>query len=440
MKNRYIPHTEDDIRKMLDTIGVSDTSELFVDIPERLRFEGPLKIEGPITEADLTRRVRKAADRNTDLTLFAGGGAYDRLIPSVIDAVVSRSEFYTAYTPYQPEISQGTLQAIFEFQTMISDLTGMPVANASMYDGATALAEGVLMALRQKKGKKVLVSKTLHPQVREVLETYTHFNDGVLVDIPYGEDYATDIKALNELVDGDTAGIVVQPVNFYGVIEDLSTIDKKGALLINYISDAVSLALLKTPGAQGADIVCGEGQGFGIGLNFGGPYLGFMATTKALMRKMPGRIVGQSVDNRGNRAFVLTLQTREQHIRREKATSNICTNQGLNALTAAVYLSCLGSEGLKEAARQSASKAHYLAKRLKASGVKLLSDAPFFDEFAVVLDGDAGSVIKRLYQDGFLAGIEDAGNEKVLIICVTEKRTKEEIDRFADALVRENHV
>ncbi|MDR2156845.1 MAG: aminomethyl-transferring glycine dehydrogenase subunit GcvPA [Clostridiales Family XIII bacterium] len=442
----YIPNTRTDREKMLARIGVGTLDALYRDIPAEIRLTDALNLGAPLSEAELGREIASLAEKNADAAravCFLGAGAYDRLIPSAIKHMVSRSEFYTAYTPYQPEISQGTLQAIFEFQTMISSLTGMDAANASMYDGASACAEAVLMAVRHTKRRRVLVAETVHPETREVIRTYARFNGIEIAEIPE-EGGLIDSRSLSALLSEDTAGLVVQTPNFFGLIEDLSEIEplthERGALLIASVADPLSLAILESPGRQGADIAVGEGQSFGMGLQFGGPYLGFMAVKAPLIRKLPGRIVGQTSDIEGKRAFVLTLQAREQHIRREKATSNICSNQGLNALIATIYLTLLGKNGLREAATHSFEKAHYLKHKLVEAGMRPLFDAPFFDEFAVELTADAREVNGRLMRNGVLGGYPLAdvlpeakypGRARAMLLCVTEKRTKEEMDRLA---------
>ncbi|HML37925.1 MAG TPA: aminomethyl-transferring glycine dehydrogenase subunit GcvPA [Bacillota bacterium] len=447
----YIPNSGERRQQMLETMDLSSPEDLFQEIPRELRVKAGLKLEPAMSELELMRRMKTLAEKNRgteQLTCFTGAGAYDRYIPSVIKHLTSRSEFYTAYTPYQPEISQGTLQAIFEFQTMIAELTGMDVANASMYDGASACAEAALMAAASTNRRRILVSRAVHPEVREVLATYTGFHGIELVEIGLAGG-ATDPGHLRALLTEDTAGVVLQNPNFLGIVEDLTPLEEaiheKKALMIVNVSDPLSLALIKCPGEQKADIVVGEGQSLGINLNLGGPYLGFMAATNKLMRKLPGRIVGETTDVDGKRAFVLTLQAREQHIRREKATSNICTNQGLNALTATIYLSVMGRQGLMEAAEQSMNKAHYALAELKKAGVEPLFDKPFFNEFAVTLKEDPKAVNERLLEQGILGGyaldneLDNLGFEQkhAMLLCVTEKRTKEEIDRLVSVLAKE---
>ena len=365
----YIPNTRDDEKRMLEAIGVESICDLFNDIPKDLQLNRDLNLKPSMSELEVMNYMKKLASQNktvNDLTCFLGAGAYDHYIPTVVGHVTGRSEFYTSYTPYQAEISQGTLQYIFEFQSLIAEVTGMEVANASLYDGGTAIAEAAFMASSISRKKKIIISETVNPQYREVLTTYAHLQDLEIVEVKMDEG-STDLEDLKAKVDGDTAAVVVQNPNFFGVIENMEEVEKithseKKALLINSI-DPISVGILKTPGEIGADIVVGEGQALGIPLGYGGPYLGFMATTKKHMRKLPGRVVGQTIDTHGERSFVLTLQAREQHIRREKATSNICSNQGLNTLAATVYLSTLGKEGLKQVAIQATHKRHIMLKR-----------------------------------------------------------------------------
>ncbi len=438
--HRYIPNTEADKRQMMDSIGVNAIEDLFEDVPSELRLNRNLNIGDPLSEMELSKHMDGLADMNkstSDLVCFLGAGAYDHHIPTMIKHLAMRSEFYTAYTPYQPEISQGTLQVIFEYQTMISNLTGMYISNASMYDGPTAAVEAALMATANTRRNSIIVSKTVHPEVRKVLHTYMKFRDIEVVEVDMNEG-VTDVEKLKSMVGKETAGVIIQSPNFFGIIEDLTEVEKitheNKAMLITYV-DPISLGILKSPGELGADIVVGEAQSFGTSLNFGGPYLGFMATTKKLARKMPGRIVGQSLDADGKRAFVLTLQAREQHIRRYKATSNICSNQGLNALMATIYLVTMGKEGLKEVATRSAQKAHYAFEELTKRGkFKPLFNKPFFKEFAITSEFDSRMVNKALLKSGILGGYELGKDyEKYkngLLLCVTEKRTKEEIDKL----------
>jgi len=434
----YLPNTPRDEELMLESIGVNDLEDLFDDIPKEVRLNRRLNLGSSMCEMEVAKHIKALADRNIsgeELVCFLGAGAYDHYIPSVIKHITSRSEFYTAYTPYQPEISQGTLQVIFEYQTMISNLTGMDLANASMYDGATACAEAAMMASESTRRRSIVISKTVHPEVRKVISTYMRFNGISVAEIDM-EDGSTDMNKLKNSVDNTTAAVIVQNPNFFGIVEDMAEVEKithgnKALLIMNV--DPISLGILKTPGEIGADIVVGEGQSLGGNLAFGGPYLGFMATTNKLMRKMPGRIVGQTNDVDGKRAFVLTLQAREQHIRREKATSNICSNQGLNALGAAIYLTTLGKQGIKEVAEQSAKKAHYAFNELtKLGNYKAAFNKPFFKEFVVASDKQVSQINGELLKNGILGGY-DLGREyplhnNGLLLCVTEKRTKEEID------------
>lgn len=442
--HRYIPNTEADGKLMLDSIGAKSIEDLFVDIPAELRLDRKLDIQNPLSELELSSHMKNLSRTNKsteDLVCFLGAGAYDHYIPSIVRHLAMRSEFYTAYTPYQPEISQGTLQVIFEYQTMICSLTGMDVTNASMYDGATACVEAAMMAVENARRSSIVVSKTVHPEVRRVLKSYLRFRDVEVIEVDMA-DGVTDVEKLKTLVEAGTAGVIVQNPNFFGVIEDLTEIEKithaNKAVLIDYV-DPISLGILKSPAESGVDIVVGEGQSLGNSMSFGGPYLGFLATTSKLMRKMPGRIVGQSEDVDGKRAFVLTLQAREQHIRRYKATSNICSNQGLNALMATIYMTTLGKQGLKEVAEQSAKKAHYAMKQLTKNGkFKLLFDKPFFKEFAVVGNTSGSKVNDELLKHNILGGYElDKEYPELtngLLLCVTEKRTKEQIDKLAQVM------
>lgn len=437
----YIPNNQDDEKEMLQSIGLTSIDELFEDIPQDIKLKRRLNLNPPMSELEVSKKIKDLSSKNLDiedLTCFLGAGAYDHYIPSVVKHITSRSEFYTAYTPYQPEISQGTLQVIFEYQSMICSLTGMEVANASMYDGATACAEAAMLAANNGKGGKIVVSKTVHPETRRVLKTYLRFHGVELVEVDMA-DGVTDIDKLKAEVDSNTAGVIVQNPNFFGIIEEMEEVEKithKNKALLIMSVDPISLGILKTPGEIGADIVVGEGQSLGNPLNYGGPYLGFMAVTSKLMRKIPGRIVGQTEDLDGKRAFVLTLQAREQHIRRQKATSNICSNQALNALAAAVYLTTMGKDGLREAAVQSAQKAHYAFNEITKSGkYKPLFKKPFFKEFAV--EGNAQKVNGELLRNNILGGYDLSTEYPLscgLLFCVTEKRTKNEIDKLARVL------
>lgn len=441
----YIPHTSEDEQEMLEAIGLSSADQLFDDIPKDVALKGELNLSTAMSELEVSSYLKSLAAKNcstSDLTCFLGAGAYDHYIPSVVDHIISRSEFYTSYTPYQPEISQGTLRYLFEFQTLICDLTGMEVANASLYDGGTAIAEAALMTAAVSRKKQILVSKTVRPESRQILKTYAHIQGLEVIEIDM-KDGITDLEELEKHMSDDTGTVIVQSPNFFGIIEDLeATADvvhkvKKAGLIASV--DPISLGILKKPGDLGVDVVVGEGQGMGIPLSFGGPYLGFIATNKNYMRKLPGRIVGQTEDLDGKRSYVLTLTAREQHIRREKATSNICSNQGLNTLAATVYMVTLGKEGLREVALQSTQKAHYTFKKLTESGkYKPLFDKPFFKEFAVSSDIDADKIINDLREEdiigGYHLGIDYPQFKNSILYAVTEKRTKDEIDKLSSVL------
>ena len=432
MQYKFFPHTEEDIKLMLDKIGVPSLDALFAEVPEEIRFRRDYDLPSAKSEIEIRNLFGNLGKQNKQLTVFAGGGVYDHYTPSVVPYIVSRSECLTSYTPYQAEISQGTLHYIFEFQSMMAELTGLPIANASMYDGSTATAEAAIMAVASgKKANKVLVSETVDDKILAVIRTYTHFQ-GVQVEVVPAEDGATSRTAMQEkLQQGGVAGMIVQQPNKYGIIENYDGFaddchQQKALFVMNSV--AADLALLKSPGELGADIAVGDGQSLGIPMQFGGPSVGYLCCTEKLMRKMPGRIVGQTKDNRGQRAFVLTLQAREQHIRREKATSNICSNQSLMALWVTIYLSVMGKEGLKEAAQMSVDGAHYLYEKLIQSGkFKPAFNQPFFNEFCVkYVGGDLDQLQQRLLDNGILGGIKMA--DDMLMLAVTEKRTKEEVD------------
>ncbi|WP_127601944.1 aminomethyl-transferring glycine dehydrogenase subunit GcvPA [Paenibacillus chibensis] len=438
--------TEQDQQDMLKTVGLNSIEDLFQDIPEEIRFKGDLPVSSALDEYALTSHLSALAAKNANTDQypsFLGAGLYDHHIPSVINHVVSRSEFYTAYTPYQPEISQGELQAIFEFQSYICELTGMAVANASMYDGATALAEAGSLASAATKRKQLVVSAAVHPESRQVLHTYAHGLDLEIIEIP-AKNGVTDMEKLAKAVSGDTAAVLVQNPNFFGSIEDLAAIgdlihSHKGLMIVS--TNPISLGLLEAPGKLGADIVVGDAQPLGISSSLGGPTCGFFAVSKDHMRRMPGRIVGQTVDHNGKRGFVLTLQAREQHIRREKATSNICSNQALLALCASVYMSVMGKQGMIEVGQLNLQKSHYAAGRLAGiPGVKLAFTSPYFNEFVIQLpDGTSVSEVNaKLLQKGYLGGY-DLGRsypelQGHMLVAVTERRTKEQIDQFASLL------
>ncbi|WP_438800141.1 aminomethyl-transferring glycine dehydrogenase subunit GcvPA [Staphylococcus pseudintermedius] len=439
MSHRYIPLTEKDEQEMLETIGVKSIQELYSDVPEDVLLSRDLNIADAEPETQLLKRLTRIANKNITKEThksFLGAGVYDHYAPAVVDAMISRSEFYTAYTPYQPEISQGELQAIFEFQTMICELTAMDVANSSMYDGMTSFAEACLLAWGNTKKNKIVVSKGLHYQALQVLNTYSKIREQyevVTVDL---DGTVTDLKKLEAAIDDETAAVAVQYPNFYGSIEDLEAIqtliaDKK-ALFIVY-ANPLSLGLLTPPGEFGADIVVGDTQVFGIPTQFGGPHCGYFATTKKLMRKIPGRLVGQTTDDEGNRGFVLTLQAREQHIRRETATSNICSNQALNALASSIAMSALGKQGLQEIAVQNMENANYAKKEFKNNGFTVL-DGISYNEFVVRFDRSIAEVNRALLDEGIIGGFDlsvvDDTFENHMLVAVTELRTKEEIDTF----------
>jgi glycine dehydrogenase subunit 1 len=439
---RYIPNSPGERRSMLADIGLERIEDLFDQIPEQLKLKEPLGIGEPMSEPELLEYFRDLASQNgIDYQSFLGAGAYSHFIPVIIDSLISRAEFFTAYTPYQPELSQGTLQYTFEFQTMICQLTGMDVANASMYDGSTAAAEAVLMAHRITRRDKFIIADSLHPQYREVISAYTQNLSFALNDVRHTEAGTVDPKSLG--IDKEIAAIVVQSPNFFGCVEDLAAIadaaHDSGALLIVAVTEPMSLGLLKSPGECGADIVAGETQSFGIPLSYGGPYCGLFASREKYVRQMPGRLVGEAHDEQGRRGYVLTLATREQHIRREKATSNICTNQGLFALMATVYLATMGKRGVQEVARQNLQKAHYAASRIsKLDGFDLRFSAPFFNEFVVRTPQPARQVNELLLRKKIIGGMAleeyypEMGDS--MLVCVTETAKKEAIDSLVDAL------
>lgn len=436
---KYIPHTPDDIRAMLDVIGVSSLEDLYAEVPEELKLHRELDIPQSKSEIEVRRIIRAMADKNRKLVPFAGAGVYDHYVPSMIPYITSRSEFSTSYTPYQAEISQGTLQYIFEYQTMMADLTGMDISNASMYDGSTATAEAMLMCVAAaKKRNKVLISATFNPRVLNVVRTYAKFHGVELVEIP-AADGLTDREAITrELAAGDVAGVMVAQPNHYGIIEDFTGLADevhaaKALLVINSI--ASTLSVLRSPGEWGADIACGDAQSLGIPMNFGGPHIGYLCVKSALVRKMPGRLVGETVDADGKRAFVLTMQAREQHIRREKATSNICTAQGIMCLYVAIYLSIMGRQGLVEVNEQSAGAARALREALLATGKfeEVFPGKPFLNEFALRYVGSESleTLRRRWAENGWLGGVTLDGMPNCLLFAATEQRTQEEIDAFA---------
>ncbi len=431
---KYFPHTEEDIKLMLKRIGLKQIDELFKPIPNQIQKEASIQLKDGFSELDLIRNMQLISNKNKHLQVFRGAGAYDHFIPSAIYPLISRSEFMTSYTPYQPEISQGTLQYIFEFQSYICELTGMDVANASVYDGATATAEAMFMATSQTRKDKILVSKTVNPSIIEVIQTYAKFRHIEVILIEEQNGY-TSLESLKE--QEDYAGLIVQQPNYYGLIESyeiLSNIvhENKGLFIVN--SDPSTLGVLKTPRSYGADIAVGEGQSLGLPLSFGGAYVGYMATTEALTRKMPGRICGVTKDIDGKRAFVLTLQAREQHIRRAKANSNICSNQSLNALWVTVYLSLMGPSGLKAVNEQAYTNSHYLKEKLLQTKLfNTVHDDNFIKEFVLEANFNVKEVEEKLLEKGFLTGLNIHNNK--LLFAVTEKYGKEEIDQFVEVLV-----
>jgi glycine dehydrogenase subunit 1 len=444
MASRYIANTPAEQREMLKTIGAASIEDLLVKIPPKARLSRPLSLPPALAESDLVRHMRALAATNADadrFTCFVGAGSYDHYVPSPINHLISRGEFFTAYTPYQPEASQGTLRTIYEYQTMIAELTGMDVANASIYDGASSLAEAALMAHAATERREVVLSRGVNPLYRQVVETYCDGAGIKLRDVP-APDGVLDVDVAKKLVTAKTAALVIQSPNFYGALEDVAAAAElahaAGALLV-VVADPVNLGVLEGPGRLGADIVVGEGQGLGVPMSFGGPNLGIFAAKAALVRRMPGRLVGATVDCDGARGFVLTLQTREQHIRRAKATSNICTNVALCALMATIYLATLGKQGLQRVGELSTAKAHYAAEQLtKIPGVSLRFAQPFFKEFALRLPKSPTTVVARLAKRRILPGVPlrtyDRTLADSLLVAVTEQRTREEIDAYAAAL------
>ena len=429
---------------MLEVVGLSSAAELFRSIPQDVQLNRALNVTEPLAEPEVIAAMEAFAAKNSAALKpsFLGAGVYSHFSPTVVDHLIQRSEFFTSYTPYQPEISQGTLQYIFEFQTLICQLTGMEVANASMYDGSTAMAEAYLMAQRVTQRDKIVVAESVHPEYREVARTYTQHGAAEIVPVPFDAETGrvSDLSAL----DDKTAALVVQSPNFFGCVEDLAALAEQahavGALFVVVVTEAISFGLLKSPGECGADIVVGEGQSFGIPMSFGGPHLGLFATREKFVRNMPGRLCGVAYDKNGNRGFVLTLSTREQHIRREKATSNICTNQGLIALAATIYMETMGKKGLQEVAMQNAQKAAYAAREIsKADGFEIVFSAPKFNEFVVYSPLSADKLLTRLRQEnGIVGGLAlskyyaDRPNE--FLVCVTETMKKEQIDELVKGL------
>lgn len=438
MSNKFIPHTPEDISRMMERVGIKNLDELYSDIPQEVILNRDYMIPSEMSEVELRKHFDSLAAKNKKLTVFAGGGVYDHYAPSVIPHLLSRSEFYTAYTPYQPEISQGTLQYIFEYQSIISELTGLEVSNASMYDGATATAEAMFMMVASaKKKNRVLLSATVRENVADVVKTYASFR-GIEVSVIAEKDGVTDLDALRtELQAGDVAGVILPQPNKYGIVEDYSGVaesvhEAKAQWTLH--ADLSSLTVLKSAAEWGADIACGDGQTLGMPMQFGGPYLGYMATGKANIRRMPGRVVGATKDADGKRAFVLTLQAREQHIRREKATSNICSNQSLMALYAVIYVALMGKEGMREANKLSCDGAHYLKSRLLATGLfeEAFPGKPFLKEFTLHTSLPLDALEVYLADHGFMGGLPVG--EGLVAFAVTEKRTKEEIDKFVELI------
>ncbi len=443
---RYIPHTETDIREMLSAIGIKEIGELFHSIPEALRLEAPLDLPPALPEADLTQALSQLASRNVNLeecAVFLGAGAYRHFTPSVVNHLLLRGEFLTSYTPYQPEVSQGTLQAIFEFQSFVCMLTGMEIANASIYDGASSLAEAVLMAHRVNNRNEVLMARTVHPEYRQVVETYTRGIDFKITEVPYQKNGQTDLDFVRENVTDDTSSVVIQSPNFFGIVEQYAELGEflkeKETLLIVVVAEATSLGILKPPGERGADIVAGEGQGWGLPVSYGGPHVGFFATREPFFRQVPGRIVGETVDRAGQRSYALTLATREQHIRREKATSNICTNQGLCALAATIWLAAMGKQGVRDVALQNLKTVNALKdklQQLKGFGLRFLADT--YNEFVLECPGPAQELHAKLLAANIVAGLP-LGNfypelDNCLLLCATEMNSEESLNHFADQL------
>ncbi|WP_339063501.1 aminomethyl-transferring glycine dehydrogenase subunit GcvPA [Tepidibacillus marianensis] len=444
MRSRYIPTTSQDQQEMLTAIGVKSVEELFADIPDSVCFKGHLNIPKAMSELEVTQHMAQLANQNKKINeypSFLGAGAYHHYIPSVVNHVISRSEFYTAYTPYQPEISQGELQAIFEFQTLIAELTGMEAANSSMYDGATSLAEAAAMAAGSTRRNKIIVSVAVHPEAREVLKTTAKGHNLDVVEVGI-KGSVTDLEELQKAIDGQTAAVIVQYPNFFGLIEDLHSIEQithQNKALFIVSANPMALPILKSPGEYNADVVVGDNQPMGLPVSYGGPHVGFFATNSKLIRKMPGRIVGQTVDDEDYRGFVLTLQAREQHIRREKASSNICSNQALMALASAVYMNAMGKQGIQEVANHNLQKAHYAYQVLTSiKGVESLFKGSFFNEFVLKLTKPVSEINQGLLQQGILGGYDLSvaypDLENAMLIAVTEMNTKEQIDELAAKL------
>jgi glycine dehydrogenase subunit 1 len=443
---RYIPNSFEEREEMLEIVGLQTADELFRSIPRDVQLNRELNITEPLAEPEVIGAMERLSDKNTAArkTSFLGAGVYSHFSPTIVDHLIQRSEFFTSYTPYQPEISQGTLQYIFEFQTLVCQLTGMDVANASMYDGSTSMAEAFLMAQRVTRRDKVVIAETVHPEYLEVARTYTQHGDLTIDTVHFDKETGRVLDNELDKLDDKTAAFVVQSPNFFGCIEDLQALADKahavGALFIVVVTEAISFGLLKTPGECGADIVVGEGQSFGIPMSFGGPHVGLFACSEKYVRNMPGRLAGIAYDKNGNRGFVLTLATREQHIRREKATSNICTNQGLIALAATVYMEAMGKKGLQEVAAQNAQKSAYAKRQIAAiEGFSIPFSAPTFNEFVVRAPKTANEILEKLRTEnkiiGGLALSKYYGdNPNDFLVCVTETNTKEQIDNLVKGL------
>jgi len=439
----YTPHTPEDKKQMLEKIGVSSFEELISVIPDKLRFKGKLDLPEPMSELEIIKHCSEIASKNKnqkEFISFLGGGVYDHYIPAVINHILLRSEFYTAYTPYQAEVSQGTLQTIYEYQSLICELFGMDVSNAGMYDGASAFAEACHMARSITKKNKILIADTIHPYYKEVIKTYTHGLNIPIINCGCEENNSgrVDVKQFASMVDSDTAAVLVQHPNFFGILEpvrELSEIAHKNGALFIVCADPISLGLLNPPGSYEADIAVAEGQSLGIAPSNGGPFLGILTCRKDYIRMLPGRLVGKTNDVEGKLGYVLVLQTREQHIRRDKATSNICTNEALCALSATIYLSIMGKQGIKDVAQQSYSKSHYLAKEIsKINGFTIVFNQPFFKEFVVKTKLEPNYIISKLQKENIFAGIDlskfDSNWRNLMLVCATEKRTKDELNKY----------
>lgn len=446
---RYIPHTDTETEEMLAVAGVDNLDDLFAGIPDALRLKRSLELPPPLSEPELLRHIKKISEKNLPAGLnlsFLGAGSYCHHVPAAVSDLIGRSEWLTPYTPYQPEISQGTLQAIFEYQSMICNLTGMEVTNASHYDGATATAEAALMSISKTKRSKIVVSSTLHPEYREVIKTVLKPRNNEIQEVPFQQDGRINIAVLQERLDSDTACFIIQSPNFFGIMENLEEISKivsaSGALFVVTITDPTCLGIFRGPGEFGADIVTAEGQSFGCGLNFGGPYLGIFASREKYVRQMPGRISGATTDSDGKRGFVLTMSTREQHIRRERATSNICSNEALLALAAGMYLSLLGKNGLKRIAEINIANAEYLKSEItKIPGIELKFNGPTYNEFVVSINTDLESLNRILLSNNIFGGATlecwYPEMENDLLICTTECHNKEDLDKYVSILKKE---